>query len=377
MKKILLLILISLILSPTISRAAGDKYTLLEPLPCIQGVGDCKVGTMQEEISLDSYIGYVFKFAIALAAFLAVIMIIWGGFEYMTSEIPSLKLEGKGRISNAIIGLLMVLASYLILATIDPRLVAINTKIDPIVIKKSDLDEVGKFRTNLEKDLAALSNEDRNKVAELEKEIVPMKKKLEDLENLIKYGEATEEEIKMYNSVLADLKGTEIQQTQIIAHASARKQLDNVFKTLHNSESFPVGNGELGPGASTLMLSSKESINNIYKKYLDDPNIKSDPLARQKMEVANKFYIDQINEEQRLMSIVNRTIGSDKGKITTLRAELTKTSENLLNFERNTNLSADMQKVNSDSELSKQYLTLLKDRRTIITKTLSDLEVKK
>ncbi|MEK7213819.1 MAG: hypothetical protein AAB637_01755, partial [Patescibacteria group bacterium] len=75
MKKLLLLILISLILSPTISKAVDDKYTLLEPLPCIQGVGDCNVGTMQEEISLDDYIGYIFKFAIALAAFLAVIMI--------------------------------------------------------------------------------------------------------------------------------------------------------------------------------------------------------------------------------------------------------------------------------------------------------------
>ena len=163
MKKTLLLILIALSTLPAFSKA--QEYTLLEPLPCIKGTSTdntCKDG-VTKTINLNDYIGYVFKFSIALAALLAVIMIIWGGVEYMTSETPFGKGNGRERIENAVIGLVMVLASYLILATIDPRLVEIKTSIDPIVIKQSDLDAVANFQTQLGNDLRALSAETQSR----------------------------------------------------------------------------------------------------------------------------------------------------------------------------------------------------------------------
>ncbi len=137
-------------MSPAIVLAAeGHEYTLLQPLPCIQGTstgGECAT---TPTIDLNGYIGYIFKFAIALAAFLAVIMIIWGGVETMTSEVPFIKSNGKDKIQNAVIGLVMVLASYLILVTIDPRLVEINTSIDKLKINDAAKEYGGEYGHSL------------------------------------------------------------------------------------------------------------------------------------------------------------------------------------------------------------------------------------
>ena len=133
MKNILFYILIISLFVPILSKAqSNDKYTLLEPLPCVEGIGNCDISKLQTEISINDYVGYVYKFSIALAVFLAVVMIIYGGFEYMLSEALPTKMDAKGRIWKAITGLIMVLASYLILRTIDPRFVQVYTTIPPI-----------------------------------------------------------------------------------------------------------------------------------------------------------------------------------------------------------------------------------------------------
>jgi hypothetical protein len=133
MKKLLIILILSISLVPARSMAA-DEYKLLEPLPCLNGVTDpskCKDG-VQEKIEISSYILYVYKMFIALAVFLAILMIIWGGFLYITSETPFKIEDGKGKIQNAVLGLAMVLVSYLILLTVDPRLVNIDTEIPKI-----------------------------------------------------------------------------------------------------------------------------------------------------------------------------------------------------------------------------------------------------
>ena len=131
------------------NRSIPNCYTLLEPIPCIGGVGtgqDCSnlKNGVATKVDVDQYIGYIFKISIAIAAALAVLRIIWGGFEYITSEIPGLKADAKETITNAILGLIFVLASYLILQTIDPRLVEVNTSLPPIKIETQSLDVLDK-----------------------------------------------------------------------------------------------------------------------------------------------------------------------------------------------------------------------------------------
>ena len=105
------------------------SYTLLEPLPCIPNASgtNCTAGTMIQKVDFQTYIQYLFDLTIAVAAFAAVFMIIWGGFQYMSTDAWEAKSEGISKLKNAVLGLLLILCSYLILKTVDPRLVNIPT----------------------------------------------------------------------------------------------------------------------------------------------------------------------------------------------------------------------------------------------------------
>ncbi len=124
--------------------STNPQYTLLEPLPTINGDTSerCTVDPATQKqvctIDLKSYVIYIFKLAIALAVFLAVVMITWGGFRYMTVESVSGKSDAKEIIQNALLGLLGALASYLILYTINPQLVNLNLITVPQLQLKQD-----------------------------------------------------------------------------------------------------------------------------------------------------------------------------------------------------------------------------------------------
>lgn len=102
-----------------------NSYTYLAPL------SDEKTFNPDQENALSKYINFVVKIAIGIAAVLAVIMIVMGGIQYMTSELISSKEEGKKRITNAILGLLIALGAYLILYTINPNLLKLDITIAP------------------------------------------------------------------------------------------------------------------------------------------------------------------------------------------------------------------------------------------------------
>ena len=92
-------------------------YTLLQSLP--QEGPDLK-----ENVTLKEYLTWAFRFALALAGFLAVMMIVIGGVEYIISGAnESSRSDAKKRINNAISGLVLALVSYLVLYTINPSLV--------------------------------------------------------------------------------------------------------------------------------------------------------------------------------------------------------------------------------------------------------------
>jgi len=106
----------------TTNDTSGEKftYTLLQPLP--------KEGPdLEENVTLEEYLTWAFRFVLALAGFLAVMMIVIGGVEYIISGASeSMRGEAKKRIENAIWGLVMALVSYLVLYTINPSLVDFN-----------------------------------------------------------------------------------------------------------------------------------------------------------------------------------------------------------------------------------------------------------
>jgi TRAP-type C4-dicarboxylate transport system permease small subunit len=68
---------------------------------------------------------------IGICAVLAVIMIVWGGIEYMTSELISGKDAGRERIRDAVFGLILALGAWLLLYTINPQLLNSEPNIAP------------------------------------------------------------------------------------------------------------------------------------------------------------------------------------------------------------------------------------------------------
>jgi hypothetical protein len=112
------------------SQPVVGNYQPLSPLPgTTVGVCDPNITNPPDpncETTLSTYIPGLFKLLIALAGALAIIMIVIGGVQYLSTDAISGKSEGKERIENAIIGLLLAIGSYIILNTINPGILTLN-----------------------------------------------------------------------------------------------------------------------------------------------------------------------------------------------------------------------------------------------------------
>jgi len=90
------------------------NYTLEIPLP----------GLQKTVCGPAEYLSGIYKLAVGIAVVLAAIMIVYGGIIWSTSGgNPSRQKEARSHITQAIFGLVLLLASYLILRTINPALV--------------------------------------------------------------------------------------------------------------------------------------------------------------------------------------------------------------------------------------------------------------
>ena len=137
------LVLTAAIISVTPASAASDSYKLLAPLPCnsslTTGTSVACSGGQATSLNIKDYVQYTFNLLIALAAVAAVFMIVWGGLEYMTTDAIQGKKSGLDKLRNAVYGLLLVLCSYLILKTIDPRFVQIPNGLVPQLVLNTNI----------------------------------------------------------------------------------------------------------------------------------------------------------------------------------------------------------------------------------------------
>lgn len=70
------------------------------------------------------YISGIYNYSVGLGGIIATVMIIIGGFQYMTAGGDASRVKaGKGRIADAVVGMLLLTGSYVILNTINPDLV--------------------------------------------------------------------------------------------------------------------------------------------------------------------------------------------------------------------------------------------------------------
>jgi len=129
MKKILLILIISIIpltffvqssfAAPPLEREPFE-YKLMVPLPTSKGVATSTSGIVD-------YIMVLYYFLFGLAGVTAMALIIYSGFQWTTAGANYSKTsQAKTRISNAVLGLVILLASYVILQTINPSFTSLK-----------------------------------------------------------------------------------------------------------------------------------------------------------------------------------------------------------------------------------------------------------
>ena len=100
------------------------------PLAAIPGLTD--IDTTATNTDLAVFFNNLYKYLIGLAAVLAVIEIVWGGLQISTQDSISKQGEGKERIQQAIIGLILVLSPVLVFSIINPSILNLSLNLPPI-----------------------------------------------------------------------------------------------------------------------------------------------------------------------------------------------------------------------------------------------------
>jgi hypothetical protein len=109
--------------------AGQAPYIPLAPIPgTVKDGCDFTSVTARCETNFLFYLNGAYKAAIGVAGMLAVVMIIWWGFQYVLTSKEGGKTDSREGITNAIIGLLLTLGSWLIVYTINPKLVELDFK---------------------------------------------------------------------------------------------------------------------------------------------------------------------------------------------------------------------------------------------------------
>lgn len=113
------------------SNPGNLAYTPLEPLPGMPvGVGNTALSTM---------LNYAFRVLLTLGAMFAVGSLVLGGIVYMTSEVVGDKNFARKRIQASLLGLLLLLAAWLILYTVNPQLVTFSNSLNPSTMGSSGI----------------------------------------------------------------------------------------------------------------------------------------------------------------------------------------------------------------------------------------------
>lgn len=152
-KKIKILFLIGAISLLFFAPVALAQYKLETGLPNVPG------GQLPAGSELPSYIKYLFIFGLGLITILALGVMIFGGIQYILAAGNAAKTEdAKAWIQQALLGLGLLLVSYLLLRTINPDLVnlrnpnltpkSFNLSVDPRFADPQSVETLNKCLTN-------------------------------------------------------------------------------------------------------------------------------------------------------------------------------------------------------------------------------------
>jgi type IV secretory pathway VirB2 component (pilin) len=109
----------------------GGGFVPIAPIPGLtQGVDTTSA-------SMAAFLNNLYKVLVGVAAVLAVIEIIWGGLQIATQESVPMKTQGRARILQAILGLILVLLPALVFSIINPSILNLDANWTPIKVNQT------------------------------------------------------------------------------------------------------------------------------------------------------------------------------------------------------------------------------------------------
>jgi hypothetical protein len=137
----------------TSTNLANTDYTLLAPFPGLTDIPSANTcaqkeaaataaGTAQPVCDVNGLLNYAMKLLIGLSGVVLVLRLMYEGYSYMVTDVPFLKASSKAGFFSALLGLLLALTSFIILNTINPKLVneTVNVSQLNIGVTEPDVD---------------------------------------------------------------------------------------------------------------------------------------------------------------------------------------------------------------------------------------------
>ncbi len=123
----------------TISGGAGDMPVakIEKAAGPVEARLSVAIGGLTQTSNIAVYLGTIYNWGLTVVTILAVTMLVWGGVKYLTAGGDMSRTgSAKTTISNAVIGLILAFATYLILNTINPALLNFKS-IEPAPITRA------------------------------------------------------------------------------------------------------------------------------------------------------------------------------------------------------------------------------------------------
>ena len=83
---------------------------------------------LNDDQKLEDFVAWLYYLVVGISGLVAFVMLVWGGIQWMTSTgNPTAIGDAQDRIKKALLGLLLVLASFLIIQIINPELTILRS----------------------------------------------------------------------------------------------------------------------------------------------------------------------------------------------------------------------------------------------------------
>lgn len=113
---------------------------LLDPDLCAEQVAAGKAIPDGQICDVNDFLNYAFRLLIGISAVILVIRLIFEGYQYAVTDVPFLKSSAKAKFFEAFFGLILALSAWLILNTINPRLVQNDIALENIEVALENIE---------------------------------------------------------------------------------------------------------------------------------------------------------------------------------------------------------------------------------------------